>query len=62
MKGTKICSAKPGKVHYNVHTKRERINLLRKLTALGMNEANFNKEVTLHTEMKKITLNLNLQP
>jgi hypothetical protein len=58
---TKVCSAKPNRnVHMNVHTKRERINLLRKLTALGISEANFNKEVTLHTEMKKITLNLNL--
>jgi Zn-finger protein len=61
MAKVKVCSAKPGKsVHYNVHTKRERTELLRKLTELGKDVKSYAKEVTLRHEIKLI--NLNLQP
>lgn len=61
MKGTKVCSAKPGKsVHMNVHTKRERIQLMQKLTALGKDVKSYVREVQLRHETK--VLNLNIQP
>lgn len=61
MKGTKVCSAKPGKsVHMNVHTKRERIQLMQKLTELGKDVKSYVREVQIRQEIKLI--NLNLQP
>lgn len=61
MKGTKVCSAKPnGNVHMNVHTKRERTELLRKLTELGKDVKSYVREVQIRHETK--VLNLNLQP
>jgi Zn-finger protein len=61
MKGTKVCSAKPGRnVHVNVHTKRERTELLRKLTELGKDVKSYAKEVTLRHDIRLI--NLNIQP
>jgi hypothetical protein len=61
MAKVKVCSAKPGKsVHYNVHTKRERIQLMQKLTELGEDIKTYAKEVTLRQEIKLI--NLNIQP
>jgi hypothetical protein len=61
MKGTKVCSAKPGKnVRYNAHTKREAVQLMQKLTALGKDVKSYVREVQIRHEIKLI--NLNLQP
>jgi hypothetical protein len=61
MAKVKVCSAKPGKtVHYNMHTKRERTELLRKLTTLGKDVKTYAKEVTLRHDIRLI--NLNIQP
>ena len=59
MKGTKVCSAKPGKnVHMNVHTKREAVQLMQKLTALGKDVKSYVREVQIRHEIKLINLNL----
>jgi hypothetical protein len=59
MKGTKVCSAKPGKnVRMNVHTKREAIQLMQKLTALGKDIKTYVREVQIRQEIKLINLNI----
>ena len=60
MKGTKVCSAKPGKsVHTNVHTKTAHQQLMGKLMALGMDVKTYMVEVQIRREMRMLNLNLN---